>query len=524
MSVGGSVPGARADEPATLASSPVGGQAEPAGDPEGPGERPSDPPTAEPAVGGFELDTPEGERGGFSLSFRARLTIALIATAVTPLAVFGVVLVAVGLAGDQAVFRLLLLAIALAALLGVLVAYLVAADLTTPIRAMAAAVERVTAGEPSRPVHIPGDDELARLAESHNRLAADTERRNRSLAALLEAVGAWSPRDGTTWLAGRAAADARIVFELIDAEVRLGDPRSVASEERVPGEPRPVRAELRAGDERLGVLVGHLPATATWEAADQHLLELFASEVGVALRNAELFARVETQNQQLVALDAAKDEFLRGVSHNLQTPLTSIRLYAGQLGGERPDRRLAIIAEQSERLSRMVRQLLTVSRLESGALRPQSEVIALAPRVRRAWEALAAADVPFELEDGSRGWLAVADPDQLDQVLWALLDNAVKYGGRSRVAVAVAADEGRRELRLTVADGGPGIPNAERAHLFERFRRGSAPAGEEGSGLGLYVSRELVRAMGGDLVLDASATDRGASFSIHLPGEPPEEG
>ncbi len=373
------------------------------------------------------------ERDGSGLSFRTRLTIALIAAAVLPLVAFGLVLVLVGLEPPQTVLRVLLLAIVAAALFGLLTAYLIAADLTAPIRAMAASLDRVAAGEPGESVRVAGEDELARLAERHSRLAADTQRRNRQLAGILAAVGAWSPRDGAGWLAGRAAADARAVFELIDAEVLLVDPSSVPDPELVPGEPRPVQAELRAGDERLGLLVGRLPATRNWEAADQHLLELFGSEVGVALRNAELFARVEAQNAQLLALDAAKDEFLRGVSHNLQTPLTSIHLYAEQLAGVRPDRRLGIIAEQSERLSRMVRQLLTVSRLESGAtLRSESEVIALAPRVRHAWEALAAEGVPFRLDDRSGGWLAVADPDQLDQVLWALLDNAVKHGGADR--------------------------------------------------------------------------------------------
>ena len=83
----------------------------------------------------------------------------------------------------------------------------------------------------------------------------------------------------------------------------------------------------------------------------------------------------------------------------------------------------------------MVRQLLTVTRLESGALHPKSEVVSLAPRVRRAWEALAVEGVEFASRTSSIGWLAVADADQLDQVLWALLDNAVKYGGRSPVSV-----------------------------------------------------------------------------------------
>ena len=144
---------------------------------------------------------------------------------------------------------------------------------------------------------------------------------------------------------------------MIDAAVYLGNPAHIPIMDAVPGESRPLRAVLRAGGEDLGVLFGRLPATRSWERADGDLLELFASHVAVAIRNAQLFAQVEEQNAQLIELDAAKDEFLRGVSHNLQTPLTSIRAHAEQLGDDRPDRRLGIIAEQAERLSRMVRQL-----------------------------------------------------------------------------------------------------------------------------------------------------------------------
>jgi two-component system, OmpR family, sensor histidine kinase VicK len=467
---------------------------------------------------------PEPERLGPPLAFRTRLTIALIAAAILPLAGFGVLVLVLSATttGDtgQTVGRLLLFAVAIAALLAVLVAYLLAADLTGPLRAITAAVDRVSAGDLSTPIAVSGDDELSRLAESHNKLASDLERRNRELGRILVAIDTASPRDGVDWLVGRAGADAKAAFGMIDAAVRLMDPDDVEIEEVVPGDPRPVRAELRSGGEALGVLTGHLPATRIWERADQDLLELFASEIAVAIRNAQLFERVEAQNAQLLELDAAKDDFLRGVSHNLQTPLTSIRAYAEQLTGDRPDRRLGIIAEQTDRLSRMVRQLLTVTRLESGALKPRSEVVALAPRVRRAWEALAADDVPFELVDRSEGWLAVADADQLEQVLWALLDNAVKYGRRSPIDVSVAVDVGGRRLRLTVTDHGSGVSEADRPRLFQRFVRGEHEPADEGSGLGLYVSRELCRAMAGDLILEPSRPQEGASLTVILPGEP----
>ena len=459
--------------------------------------------------------------------FRTRLTFALVAAAVLPLATFGIAVLMVGGAGqaaDPTLARLLIFAIALAFVFGVVIAYLLASDLMAPLRAIATAFERASAGEPTSPVEVFGDDEFARLAESHNRLAADLDRRNTELGRILVAMEDALPRDGVEQLARRAARDAKEAFGMIDAQIFLVDPVEIPVETPVPGDPRPVRAELRTGGEALGVLVGHLPATRSWERADQDLLELFAFEIAVAIRNAQLFARVETQNQRLLALDAAKDDFLRGVSHNLQTPLASIRAYAGQLAGERDDRRLGIIGEQAERLSRMVRQLLTVSRLESGALHPRADVLALGPRVRRTWEAFPLEEVVLHVRDESAGWLAIADPDQLDQVLWALLDNAVKYGGGAPIEVRIRPDADTSRLGLTVTDGGPGIPDADRARLFGRFERGETRPSGEGSGLGLYVSRELCRAMGGELALEPAVPGQGASFTVWLPAELAEEG
>ena len=192
---------------------------------------------------------------------------------------------------------------------------------------------------------------------------------------------------------------------MIDAEVLLVDP---ADDPGRGADPR--RVASRSGrscapaTSEIGVLVGHLPATRPWERADQDLLELFASEVAVAIRNAQLFAQVEAQNAQLLELDAAKDDFLRGVSHNLQTPADEHpRLRRAARRATSPDRRLGIIAEQADRLSRMVRQLLTVTRLESGTLKPRGRGGRPRPRGsggpgRRS----APRSVPFTLDDQSR--------------------------------------------------------------------------------------------------------------------------
>lgn len=456
------------------------------------------------------------------------MTLALLFASIVPLGAFAAVVflfeTLVGRTIDTTLIQILLFALAVLLMFAILASFALATELTAPLRSIVAAVGRVSKGDLTDPIRVAGDDELARLADSHNHLAADLERRNRELGRILASIEEVSPRDDVESLVRRTGEDARSAFALIDATVVMGDPAILEPDEVVPGVSRPLRAVMRSGGRDMGVLIGRLPATRSWERADQDLLELFASEMAAAISNAQLFATVESQNRQLIELNAAKDDFLRGVSHNLQTPLTSIRAYAEQLDAAQPDRRLGIIAEQSDRLSRMVRQLLTVTRLESGALKPRTEVLSLGTRVRKAWEALGVDDVPFEFEDRAAGWLAIADADQLDQVLWALLDNALKYGGGTPVRASVALDDATGRLHLTIADGGPGIADVDRGRLFTRFERGSEAASDGGSGLGLYVSRELCRTMGGELVLEPPLEGRGAAFTIELPGESGDEG
>ena len=461
-----------------------------------------------------------------SLSFQTRLTLTLLAAAIVPLGVFGLVLIVSGTIDPQVGSRLLLFMFAIAVAVGILGGAAVGLDLVRPLREISAAVSRVSAGDLSQPIPVEGNDVLAQLAESHNRLASDAQRRNRQLGQILAAVETAEPRDGVDALAERAARDAESAFGFISAELRFVDPDSVEAEERIPGVSVPIRAELRAGDDRTGLILASLPATRTWERADQALLDLYASEIGVAIRNAELFTQVQEKNAQLRRLSEVKDDFLRGVSHNLQTPLTSIKSNAEALAaaGPAPDPRLTIISDQADRLSRMVQQLLLVGRIESQPPRPDADVLAIGPRIQRAWDALAIPDRTMDLDDGAPDWLAVADGDQLDQVLWALLDNAVKYG-EGVISVRIGAEPVERRLWTTITDHGRGLDDSDRAWLFGRFERGVAGrTSGNGSGLGLYVSRALMRGMGGDLVLDEAAPDRGASFRMTLPGELANDG
>ena len=271
---------------------------------------------------------------------------------------------------------------------------------------------------------------------------------------------------------------------------------------------------------------------APWEGrlppseAEKDLLALVGRNAGTALEHALLYSRVQTQADELNRLAAVQADFLRGVSHDLQTPLTSMRALATELRADTnvpPSARsdLDSIAHQADRLRRMVGQLLIASRLEAGVIKPRQEVFAVLPLVERTWSALRA-DRPFEIVVDGPAHLAVADGDRLEQVLWAVLDNAVKYSpADSPVRVRIAAVDGA--LDITITDRGSGMDAETQKRAFEQFYRAhdartSAP---DGSGVGLYAANGLMRAMGGSIRM-RSSLGRGSSITLRIPAEPIE--
>src|SRR3990170_7609039 len=296
------------------------------------------------------------------------------------------------LSADLDVGTLLALVLGFGIALALLIGWVLARGMVRPLGSLSAAVSRLEAGHLDERLPVEGEDELAAVAASHNRLADALAARNRSLGLVLGATAELAPNRGLGGRLSDAPAAAAKAFGFTAVSVSLAGPESAPRptvvEDHVPGEPWAFPTLLRAAGEPVGTLWTTIPPTREWAQADQDLLELFAIELAAAIRNAQLFGEVER-------LSETKSEFLRGVSHNLQTPLTTIRAIAGQLAEQaaaRPDRRLAIIVELSERLSRLVDQLLTVSRLEAGTLRPKIEVFAPAPLVARAWESLGHGD------------------------------------------------------------------------------------------------------------------------------------
>jgi signal transduction histidine kinase len=270
--------------------------------------------------------------------------------------------------------------------------------------------------------------------------------------------------------------------------------------------------------------------------ADLTLLDLLGQHAATALEHATLYSRVRAQAEELDRLSHIEADFLRGVTHDLQTPLTSISALAGELrGAERLSHAartdLEAIEYQADRLRRMVGQLLTVSALEAGGVQPRGEVFRVEPIVRRVWRTLQVEGRDLVLEVRGADRLAVGDPARVEQVCWALLDNAVKYSPADSTVRVVLDAHRPREIdprpssglveEIVIRDEGMGLSDEARARAFERFYRSPEARQRvpDGSGIGLFTARRLIELMGGTVSIDADG-GRGTTVRIVLPAEP----
>ena len=234
--------------------------------------------------------------------------------------------------------------------------------------------------------------------------------------------------------------------------------------------------------------------------------------------------RQRREMEELRSLDRQKDDFLATVSHELRTPLTSILGFADAMSsvefsdGERSEM-MGYIGDEAKAMEGIVQDLLVVARLQQGGTVPISRepVADLAAEVAGiAAQMSAVREVPFTITGNGS---ALADPARVRQILRNLFDNAVRYG-RPPIAVSIDADGGR--VRVMVRDDGDGIAPSIVPTLFDRYRSGPNPDGlPTSTGIGLWLSRELARLMGGDLrVLPG---DGGAAFELTIPAAPARE-
>ena len=289
-------------------------------------------------------------------------------------------------------------------------------------------------------------------------------------------------------------------------------------------------APLEADGQILGILFvgGRAPDAFSPECFDWLLT--IAQHAVLPIRNARLQEMERANAARLAEVERAKSSLLSGVSHDLRTPLTSIKVAAGLLTEQRQEvgdaserSLLAALRRNTERLEKLVDEILDVARLQSGAIRLRPEPL----DVRGLLREVALSIKPMLDSRGQRLELALpespvtiwVDRRRLEQVVANLLSNANKYSPDGS-DILVAVDEQPDELVVKVADEGPGIPPADRERIFQPFFQSARDRGVgAGVGLGLAIARSLVELHGGRIWL-ADGGERGTTVAFSLPRQP----
>jgi two-component system, OmpR family, sensor histidine kinase KdpD len=325
---------------------------------------------------------------------------------------------------------------------------------------------------------------------------------------------------------GEFARDLVALFGLRRCEIRPANQAAIVAE--APGgsaaEPEGPRLEVPLGSPAAGVLIAvRGGGTPSFGAAERSFVQALAGQAGLALERAVLDDEVRNARVDVEA-NRLRAALFSSVTHDLRTPLASIKASASGLldptvsysPGQREEV-LRTIVEESDRLNRLVANLMDLARMRAGALAPACEPVwigdlvnAVLARMRKRLEAFTVRvtirpDVPA----------VSADPMQVDQVLTNIIENAARFtppGGE----ISVSAARWRDTVQLRIADRGPGIPEPEREQVFEEFFSRDAGAGRGGSGLGLAIARAIVIAHGGRIWVEGTAGP-GAVFVVELP-------
>jgi PAS domain S-box-containing protein len=356
----------------------------------------------------------------------------------------------------------------------------------------------------------------ARLQHERRRLEA-AEAAARAAAAereqaaqVLEAVGDgifFVDGDGIVRLWNRAAALATGVA----ADDILGKP---------PAELIPDWDELAARIPVAAEGAMARPVTLPFEIGGR---DLWLSFVAVRIADGVVYAFRDVTRERL--LDEERSDFVATISHELRTPMTGVYGAAQTLlrreADLTPDQRqtlLSMIASEAARLGQITEEVLLASQLDRGDLTVEQAPVNVAEVVCSAVQSMRpqlpdAMTIELAIDDDVG--VASGDPDRIQQVLVNLLDNAAKYGG---APVKVSAERANACVRIAVSDAGPGVGAAERQRIFEKFYRVDSrrTRSARGTGLGLYIARELAQRMGGSLAL-TSAPGEGATFVVELP-------
>ncbi len=251
----------------------------------------------------------------------------------------------------------------------------------------------------------------------------------------------------------------------------------------------------------------------------------------------EATAQLRRANEQLKSLDVLKDEFMSSVTHELRTPLTSIRALAELMlddpgmPAEQRQQFIGIVVTETERLSRLVNQVLDLAKIEADSAEWNDVVVDMRVLVLQAVETTrelfrergCVIELALPDADAPPAPLVRADPDKLQQVMLNLLSNAAKFVPQGAGHVQVRLQAAAGEVTVSVTDNGPGISAAEQRAAFDKFRQvGDPRERRQGTGLGLPISRKIMEHYGGRIGV-RSTPGQGATFHFTLPLAPPED-
>ena len=393
-------------------------------------------------------------------------------------------------------------------------------------------------------VALVGAYMLSRLREQADRARARAAETAFLLDATREIVRAETPRQaldricealaratgarGCSILSGERLAVAAATIDQASGAPPTRDELAVAEE--VLRSAQPARILGGAQQRRTSTLVKmHGPVRAVLryvgdvdnETLERPVVQALMNEASASLERARLFREAE-RAAALERADEFKTILLSSVSHDLRSPLTAIKAAVSSLRDETvewslEDRRafLETIESQADRLNRTVSNLLEMSRLEGGNVRPTIEPIEVAFLFEELGLALARTAAPRTVDISAPAGLWVrADYGLLTQAVTNLVENAVKYSRTGApIRLEAAASPGR--VILTVADAGPPIATEDLPHLFEKFYRGKGANSVVGTGLGLALVKAMVELCGGSVCVDSDAA--GNRFTISLP-------
>ena len=251
---------------------------------------------------------------------------------------------------------------------------------------------------------------------------------------------------------------------------------------------------------------------------------LLAKLKSTMTRERELLKQVSDQNEELKKLDARKSAFVANVSHELKNPLSVIResmaLILDKLAGEVSERQKEILVlgkRSTDRLIRLVTDLLDLSHIEAGKMKLKEEKVdlsALVKDVLKTYEReISKKQLALQKEIGPNVGLLTGDRDKLTEVIINLLNNAIKYTPKGSITIKLTGSE--QEVRFEIADTGPGIPPKYREKIFDKFERIMTEK-QEGTGLGLPIAKDIIELHQGKLWVE-SEPGKGSTFIFTLP-------